>query len=73
MNRNKFLHLLQKLYGIIGYPLIQKWNLKGGYQVFIKLFFIGEWPRSRRYGRAAAMTLIVQPYDEDEDEDDEWN
>jgi hypothetical protein len=24
-------------------------------------------PRSRRYGRTAAMRLIVQPYDEDED------
>jgi hypothetical protein len=29
----------------------------------------GEGPRSRRYGRTAAMRLIVQPYDEDEDDD----
>jgi hypothetical protein len=28
-----------------------------------------EGPRSRRYGRTAAMRLIVQPYDEDEDDD----
>jgi hypothetical protein len=29
-------------------------------------FFSGEGPRSRRYGRPAAMRLIVQPCDEDE-------
>jgi hypothetical protein len=33
------------------------------------IFFSGEGPRSRRYGRTAAMRLIVQPYDEDEDGD----
>jgi hypothetical protein len=33
-------------------------------------FFSGEGPRSRRYGRTAAVRLIVQPYDEDEDYDD---
>jgi hypothetical protein len=31
--------------------------------------FSGEGPRSRRFGRTAAMRLIVQPYDEDEDDD----
>jgi hypothetical protein len=31
-------------------------------------FFSGEGPRSRRYGRTAAMRLIVQPYDEDDDD-----
>jgi hypothetical protein len=31
----------------------------------IKLFLCGEEPRSRRYGRTAALSLIVQPYDED--------
>jgi hypothetical protein len=31
------------------------------------LFFSGEGPRSRRYGRTAALTLLVQEYgDEDE-------
>jgi hypothetical protein len=30
------------------------------------LFFHGEGPRSRRYGRTAALMLIVQPCDEDE-------
>jgi hypothetical protein len=30
---------------------------------FSFLFFSGEGPRSRRYGRTAAMRLIVQPYD----------
>jgi hypothetical protein len=32
------------------------------------VFFSGEGPRSRRYGRTAAMRLLVQPYDEDEDD-----
>jgi hypothetical protein len=32
-------------------------------------FFNGEGPRSRRYGRTAAMRLIVQPCDEDGDDD----
>jgi hypothetical protein len=35
----------------------------------LEFFFSGEGPRSRRYGRAAAMMLFVQPYDEDEDDD----
>jgi hypothetical protein len=30
-------------------------------------FFSSEWPRSRRYGRTAALRLIVQPCDEDYD------
>jgi hypothetical protein len=33
------------------------------------VFLKREGPRSRRYGRTAAMGLIVQPYDEDEDDD----
>jgi hypothetical protein len=37
------------------------------------LFFSGEEPRSRRYGRTAAMRLIVQPYDEDDDDDYFWS
>jgi hypothetical protein len=33
------------------------------------MFFLsGEGPRSRRYGRTAALRLIAQPYDEDEDD-----
>jgi hypothetical protein len=31
--------------------------------------FSGEGPRSRRYGRTAALRLIVQPYEEGEDDD----
>jgi hypothetical protein len=31
----------------------------------------GEGPRSRRYGRTAALRLIVQPCDEDDDDDDD--
>jgi hypothetical protein len=34
------------------------------------VFFSGEGPRSRRYGRTAALRLLVQPCDEDEDDDD---
>jgi hypothetical protein len=32
-------------------------------------FLFGEGPRSRRYGRTAALRLIVQPCDEDDDDD----
>jgi hypothetical protein len=36
----------------------------------VLLFFLsGEGPRSRRYGRTSALRLIVQPCDEDEDDD----
>jgi hypothetical protein len=31
----------------------------------------GEGPRSRRYGRTAALRLLVQPCDEDDDDDDD--
>jgi hypothetical protein len=31
-------------------------------------FFFGEGPRSRRYGRTAALRLILQPCDEDDDD-----
>jgi hypothetical protein len=31
-------------------------------------FLIGEGPRSRSYGRTAALRLIVQPYDDDDDD-----
>ena len=33
-------------------------------------FFCGEGPRSRCYGSTAAVRLIVQPCDEDEEKDD---
>jgi hypothetical protein len=36
--------------------------------VYPRIFFSGEGPRSRRYGRTAAMRLIGQPYDEEEDD-----
>jgi hypothetical protein len=32
-------------------------------------FFSDEGPRSRRYGRTAALRLLVQPCDEDDDDD----
>jgi hypothetical protein len=32
----------------------------------------GEGPRSRCYGRTAALRLIVQPCNEDEEEDDQF-
>jgi hypothetical protein len=34
--------------------------------------FCGEGPRSRSYGRTAALRLIVQPSDEDEEKDDQF-
>jgi hypothetical protein len=34
------------------------------------VFFSGEAPRSRRYGRTAALRLIVQPCDEGDNDDD---
>jgi hypothetical protein len=36
--------------------------------VDVLFFFSGEVPRSGRYGRTAAMSLIVQPCDEDDDD-----
>jgi hypothetical protein len=33
------------------------------------VLFCGEGPRSRCYGRTAALRLIVQPCDEDEEKD----
>jgi hypothetical protein len=38
--------------------------------LYAYFFLNGEGPRSRRYGRTAALRLIVQPCDEGEDEDD---
>jgi hypothetical protein len=34
------------------------------------VFFSGEGPRSRRYGRTAALRLLAQPCDEDDNDDD---
>jgi hypothetical protein len=36
---------------------------------FIQFVFSGEGPRSRRYGRTAAVRLIVRPYEDDDDDD----
>jgi hypothetical protein len=41
--------------------------LESGY-----FFFCGEGPRSRSYGRTAALRLIMQLYDEDEEKDDQF-
>jgi hypothetical protein len=38
-------------------------------KVVFLFFFCGEGPRSRCYGRTAALRLIVQPCDEDEEKD----
>jgi hypothetical protein len=34
--------------------------------------FCGEGPRSRSYGRTAALRRIVQPCDDDEEKDDQF-
>jgi hypothetical protein len=39
-------------------------------RILLPFFFSGEGPRSRRYGRTAAVRLLVQPCDEDDDDDD---
>jgi hypothetical protein len=36
------------------------------------VYMCGEGPRSRNYGRTAALTLIVQPCDEDEEKGDQF-
>jgi hypothetical protein len=43
-------------------------NTKRQYK-YLGDFFSGEGPRSRRYGRTAALRLLVQPCDEDDDDD----
>jgi hypothetical protein len=61
-------------------PILKRWSslswsrvpffLRGQtFFVVVPFFLSGEGPRSRRYGRTAALWLIVQPYDEDEDDD----
>jgi hypothetical protein len=35
---------------------------------YVCIFLSGERPRSRRYGRTAALRLLVQPCDEDDDD-----
>jgi hypothetical protein len=42
------------------------------FRKIVSLFFFGEWPRSRCYGRTAALRLIVQHCDEDEEKDDRF-
>jgi hypothetical protein len=37
-----------------------------------EVVFCLERPRSRSYGRTAALRLIVQPFDEDEEKDDQF-
>jgi hypothetical protein len=37
--------------------------------VNMKFFFSDAGPRSRRYGRTAALRLLVQPCHDDEDDD----
>jgi hypothetical protein len=35
-------------------------------------FFCGEGPRSRYYGRTATLRLLVQPFDEDDEKDEQF-
>jgi hypothetical protein len=41
-------------------------------RVNFTFFFGGDGPRSRSYGRTAAIRLIVQPCDEDEEKDGQF-
>jgi hypothetical protein len=40
--------------------------------MYINRVFCGEGPRSRCYGRIAALSLIVQPCNKDEEKDDQF-
>jgi hypothetical protein len=42
------------------------------YSLKLLYSFRGEGPRSRRYGRTAALRLFVQPCDEDDDNYDSF-
>jgi hypothetical protein len=55
------------------HPLLTKRHAQ--YSLYVRsstqcFLFSGEGPRSRRYGRIAALRLLVQPCDEDDDDDD---
>jgi hypothetical protein len=41
-------------------------------EIYKSFFFWGERPCSRSYGRTAALRLIVQPCDEDEEKDNQF-
>jgi hypothetical protein len=44
-------------------------RLVQGFEVLnVSFFFCGEGPRSRRYGRTAALRLLVKPCDDDDDD-----
>jgi hypothetical protein len=74
-------HIKQLLANLISYPEIRyfflcccegqtnKYFVEHMHFLFLLFFFLfffsGEGPRSRRYGRTAAMRLIVQLCDED--------
>jgi hypothetical protein len=59
-------HVLKIHFNIIrpSTPGSPKWLQKESY-----IFFSAEGPRSRRYGRTAALRLLVQPGDEDDSDD----
>jgi hypothetical protein len=38
----------------------------------VPVFFNGEGSRSRCYGRTTALSLFVQPYDKNKDEDEQF-
>jgi hypothetical protein len=55
---------------LIAYRKTPRHNLKLGndnsFSRPFRVFFCGEGPHSRCYGRTAALRLIVKPYDEDD-------
>jgi hypothetical protein len=64
-----------KLYLKLSFPyksdVIFRSTHQSNYTLF-SLLFCGEGPRSRYYGRTAALRLLVQPCDEDEEKDDKF-
>jgi hypothetical protein len=47
-------------------------QLRGQLSAPEAFFFCGEGPRSRCYGRTAALKLIMQPCDEDAEKDNQF-
>jgi hypothetical protein len=59
----KYLYIMLHTYTTVYY------SIKAYIYIYSIVFFFCEGPRSRRYGRTAAMRLLVQPCDEDDDDD----
>jgi hypothetical protein len=66
--------ILRFIYCIASYYITYELNCKhvNFLRNTLHVFLSGEGPRSRDYGRTAAMRLIMQPCDDDEDDEDDY-